>query len=165
MVQSVEHQVANAAIHLHGKISRSKSQIQSNLTVSLLWPIDIPQLPCSFERKKPIHSWIQSFGRPTKRFIYLLMQDSRHMVCVQRVWSRCKAASELEGPGGRPQRGPPGSRWTGGQYRWQSAWTGTSASQAHHARLRQQASHLSLLYALDETWCISFIISSILFAQ
>ena len=65
------------------------------------------------------------------------------MVCVQRVWSRCKAASELEGPGGRPQRRPPGSRWTGGQYWWQSAWTGTSASQAHDARLRQQASHLS----------------------
>jgi len=35
--------VANAAIHIHGKISRSKGQIQSNCSVSLLWPIASPQ--------------------------------------------------------------------------------------------------------------------------
>jgi len=45
-----EHPVANAAIHIHGKISRPRGPIQPNFTVSLLWPIASPQS----QRSKPI---------------------------------------------------------------------------------------------------------------
>ena len=45
-----KHPVANAAIHVHGKMSRSKGQILSNFSVSLLWPITSPQS----QKSKPI---------------------------------------------------------------------------------------------------------------
>jgi len=42
--------VANAAIYVNSKVSRSKGQIQSNFLVSLLWPITSPQS----QKNKPI---------------------------------------------------------------------------------------------------------------